>query len=181
MTRGRDTGSCRGGCRSAKLSCSSGYRRAAGLFHRASLCSSGKWGSGAELFHRALLELGADLCLWWEAGTGLMWPFCFFGITWEHLRQQSGGAAVLGAMRGALLHVLQRSFFLSIGSSAGKAFLSRERKGGQDQASSDLSLMGNVLVAAPLRDTAAITQPVFQADTPEWELLSLNTTQNDEP
>lgn len=104
-----------------------------------------------------------------------------FGITWEHLRQQSGGAAVLGVMRGAFLRVLQRSFFLSIGSSAGKAFLSRERKGGQDQASSDLSLMGNVLVAAPLRDTAAITLPVFHTDTPEWELLSLNATQNEEP
>lgn len=54
-------------------------------------------------------------------------------------------------------------------------------EGGQDQTSSDLSLMGSVLVAAPQRDTAVITLPVFHADTPEEEILSLNAIQNDEP
>lgn len=72
-------------------------------------------------------------------------------------------------------------FSLSLGSSAGKAFLPREMEGGQDQTSSDLSLMGSVLVAAPQRDTAVITLPVFHADTPEEEILSLNAIQNDEP
>lgn len=87
-------------------------------------------GSGAELFHRALVELGADLCLWWEAGTGLMWPLCFSGITWEHLREQSGGAAVLGVLRGPFLPVLQRGFLSPclLGAVLGKLFCPRKRR-----------------------------------------------------
>lgn len=121
-----------------------------------------------------------------------MWPLCFSGITWEDIREQSGGAEVLGVLRGPLLPVLQRGFFSPclLGAVLGKLFypregkregLGQEREVGQDQTSSDLNLRGNVLVAAPLRDTTVITLPVSQADTSEWEILPLNAIQNDEP
>lgn len=107
-------------------------------------------------------------------------------LFWHHLGAPQGAewrsSSAGGAERASSPCLAEGFLFsLSLGSSAGKAFSPKEREVGQDQASSDLNLMGNVLVAAPLGDTAAITLPVSQADTSEWKTLSLNVIQNYEP
>lgn len=81
-------------------------------------------------------------------------------LFWHNLGTEWRSSSAGGA-EGASSPCLAEGFLFSlfIGSSAGEVFLPRETEGGQDKASSDLSSMGNVLVAAPLRDNSTASVP----------------------